>query len=62
MEDQYIDPDMDADSDSVIEVYIDLDYTTYQVLQQEAQKANLPYTTLISNILHRYASGKLKRV
>ncbi len=61
MEDSYNNPDIDADIDSVIEVYIDLDYTTYQVLQQEAQKANLPYTTLISNILHKYASEKLKR-
>ncbi len=56
MDPTYLDPDVD----SVVEVYIDLDYTTYQVLQNEAQKAGVPYHTLISNILHKYASGKLK--
>lgn len=64
MDTPYIEPDeltgAEPELDSVVEVYIDLDFTTYSLLQKEAQKAGIPYQTLMSNILHKYAQGRLK--
>lgn len=53
-------PEEAPDIDSVVEVYIDLDYTTYSLLQNAAQKAGIPYQMYISNLLHTYASEKLR--
>lgn len=55
-----IQPEEAPDIDDVVEVYIDLDYTTYSLLRKEADKAGMPYPTHISNILHKYALGKLR--
>ncbi len=51
-----IQPEEAPDIDDVVEVYIDLDFTTYSLLRKEADKARIPYTTHISNILHKHAS------
>lgn len=56
-----IQPEEAPDIDSVVEVNIDLDYATYSLLQNAAQKAGVPYQTYISNLLHQYASEKLKK-
>ena len=56
-----IQPEEAPDIDSVVEVYIDLDYTTYSLLQKESKEAGIPCATLIGNILHKYASEKLKK-
>lgn len=64
MDTQYTEPDeqeTEPELDSIVEVYIDLDYTTYALLHKEAQAAGVPDCTHISNVLHKYASGKLKK-
>lgn len=64
MDTEYVEPEaqdtQSEDIDDVVEVYLDLDFTTYSLLQKEAAKAGIPCPTYISNILHKYALGRVK--